>query len=274
MSNEVANVFSVPKVDDNVLAAIRAEVESLGELPLVTVKVPGGGGLTFEIPTEDPDNPDTVKEIKGVIVYYHQQNAYWSDTNSADKVPECASFDGVQGCNRYTGEVIQCSQCQFNKWGSGRDERGNKTRGKACKNTYRMFILLENQLFPWVIVVPPASMKVLEAYRGNLIIRPPYRPVNMVVTRVTLKKMTSNAGKVYGQLAFTKVADLDESAVSVVNGAAEFVRAYIEKQQNHSAEPSAESMETQEAAEMFEEAPPPVDEEYIPVPDDDEIPSC
>ena len=33
------------------------------------IKIPAGGGLAYEVPGDDPDSPDSVKEFKAVILY-------------------------------------------------------------------------------------------------------------------------------------------------------------------------------------------------------------
>ena len=35
------------------------------------IKIPAGGGLAYEVPGDDPDSPDSVKEFKAVILYHH-----------------------------------------------------------------------------------------------------------------------------------------------------------------------------------------------------------
>ena len=35
------------------------------------IKIPAAGSTVFEIPSEDPDNPDAVKEFSAVILYHH-----------------------------------------------------------------------------------------------------------------------------------------------------------------------------------------------------------
>lgn len=35
------------------------------------VKIPSGGGVMFEIPGENPEEPDTVKTFSAVILYQH-----------------------------------------------------------------------------------------------------------------------------------------------------------------------------------------------------------
>ena len=45
------------------------------------VKIPGGGSLQFEIPSDDPENPDYTKYIEGVILYNHDTCASVSYTH-------------------------------------------------------------------------------------------------------------------------------------------------------------------------------------------------
>ena len=37
---------------------IREELDGLGSIPFDVVKIPSGGGVAFEVPGDDPDNPD------------------------------------------------------------------------------------------------------------------------------------------------------------------------------------------------------------------------
>ena len=43
------------------------------------IKIPAGGGLAFEVPGDDPDSPDSVKEFKAVILYHHPINCYYEE---------------------------------------------------------------------------------------------------------------------------------------------------------------------------------------------------
>ena len=62
------------------------------------IKIPSGGGLAFELPGEDDDEPDLVKEIEGVIVFHHPVNAYWAEAYTGqNNPPDCASTDGRYG---------------------------------------------------------------------------------------------------------------------------------------------------------------------------------
>lgn len=135
MSNELVpkTGFALAPMDNSLLDMIREELDGLGSIPFDVVKIPSGGGVAFEVPGDDPDNPDVVKELTGVIVEHHPMNSYWADAYSgAGAAPDCASMDGKTGIVAATGECIDCSMCKFNQFGSDTDGRG-----KACRSEER-----------------------------------------------------------------------------------------------------------------------------------------
>ena len=70
------------------------------------IKIPAGGGISYEVPGDDPDSPDTVKEFTAVILHHHPVNSYFKDKFSgASNPPDCASIDGKVGVARDTGAV-------------------------------------------------------------------------------------------------------------------------------------------------------------------------
>lgn len=100
------------------------------------VKVPSGGALQFELPTDNPDNPVYVKYLEDVIVYRHNSNAYWPgghDDEERNIAPQCQSLDGKLGIGQPGG---LCAGCPYNQFGSGANGKG-----KRCKNT-RIVLLL------------------------------------------------------------------------------------------------------------------------------------
>jgi len=126
--------FELPVLSDDMGQALAEEMDGL-TLSFPRVKIPSGGGLAFEVPGDDPENPDTEKEIVGVIVDHHPVNAYWADKYAgANNPPDCASMDGKIGVDQ-DGNRQPCNSCQLNEWGTADDGRG-----KACKNTHRVYI--------------------------------------------------------------------------------------------------------------------------------------
>lgn len=59
------------------------------------VKIPAGGTLQFEMPSDDPDNPDYEKNLVGVILHNHATCAYWpaGSEYDDDTTPLCSSVD-------------------------------------------------------------------------------------------------------------------------------------------------------------------------------------
>ena len=98
------------------------------DLGFQRIKIPSGGQLQFEIPTDDPDNPDYSKTLEGVIVHSHNSNAYWPgghQDEAKNGPPQCQSMDGVQG---YGDPGLLCEACGNNQFGSS-------GKGKICSAT-------------------------------------------------------------------------------------------------------------------------------------------
>ena len=92
------------------------------------VKIPAGGTIQFELPSDDPENPDYAKTLVGIILHNHATCAYWPEGSEYDEntAPLCSSVDGKQGIGDPGGA---CEACALNRFGT--DSNG---KGKACKN--------------------------------------------------------------------------------------------------------------------------------------------
>lgn len=123
------------------------------QLNFQRVKIPTGGNLQFEIPSDDPEDPDYVKTIEGVILYNHAAGTYWPEGSEYDDdvAPLCSSSEGVLGVGNPGGA---CADCQLNAWGSG---EGGK--GKACKNMRMLYILRDGEFMPLQLTLPPTSIR-------------------------------------------------------------------------------------------------------------------
>ncbi len=84
------------------------------------VKIPAGGTLQFEMPSDDPDNPDYEKNLVGVILHNHATCAYWpaGSEYDDDTTPLCSSVDGKVGIGTPGGA---CAACVMNRFGSAPD---------------------------------------------------------------------------------------------------------------------------------------------------------
>ena len=84
------------------------------------IKIPAGGGISYEVPGDDPSSPDSVKEFKAVVLYHHPINSYYKEKFSGGNMPpDCSSMDGKIGIEGESGECKACSGCPLSKFGSG-----------------------------------------------------------------------------------------------------------------------------------------------------------
>jgi hypothetical protein len=95
-------------------------------------------------------------EIKAVVLFKQKTRGCWEEGN---KIPICSSFDGVTGTDT-NGNSRRCAECPQNAWGSGKE--GSK--GKACKEMRRMFLLTPDNALPIQISFPPTSISVIDNF--------------------------------------------------------------------------------------------------------------
>ena len=93
-----AENFSIVPMSGEIATMLTEELDGLGQVPFDAVKIPSGGGLAFEVPGDDPDNPETAQSLTGVIVHHHPVNVYWEhDFDGSGGLPDCSSPDGKRG---------------------------------------------------------------------------------------------------------------------------------------------------------------------------------
>lgn len=160
------------------------------------IKIPAGGGLAFEVPGEEPDSPDSVKEFKAVIIYHHPMNAYYKEKYAGGNTPpDCSSLDGKVGTKPDTGEICDCKTCPYAQFGSG------ENNGKACKQKRRIFLLREGEMLPLILSLPTGSLQEFSRYVMRLLQKGV--KTNQVVTKFTLKKAQNSGGISYSQAIFS-----------------------------------------------------------------------
>ena len=116
------------------------EMSDLGDggVEYRTIKMPSGKVKAFTVEGDNPDDPDQMKELIGVMVFTHNMNAYWEgDFGGENKVPTCSSWDARTGFNPSTGETRDCDRCPENTF---KDDGSGIVR-KACKNMRRIYLL-------------------------------------------------------------------------------------------------------------------------------------
>lgn len=173
--------------------------ESVSPDDLNRIKVPSGGGTLWTV--IDANGEETgAKELEGIIVHITRRRAYWSSSKLSKSPPDCSSIDCVNGRGSPGGD---CESCPFNQFGTAVDDKGNKGRGKACKERKLLFILRQGEVLPDVVSAPPGSLKLLRQYQLKLGV-----PYWSVVTRLTLEKKDSAGGEPFAQIKAVKVGQL------------------------------------------------------------------
>ncbi len=226
MANEIAVVkdYQVPAVEE-IGKVFQEEMQGLS-FTFDRVKIPSGGGLVFEVPGDDEENPDMVKEIVGVIVDHHPVNAYWEEKYSGqNNPPSCSSMDGVKGICLVTGEIRPCNSCPYNEFGTAEDGRG-----KACKNMHRVYVRRDGELFPLLLTLPPTSLKNFSNFLAKRVLGKGKKSYE-VVTKVTLKKATSGQGIAYSQAAFSVVGILPPEIAEQMQKYAEQIKPFTRNMQ-------------------------------------------
>jgi len=184
-------------------ASREALLEEFDGLPMSIerIKIPSAGGVAFEVPGENPDDPDMVKVLEAVIVDKYPVNSYFAKEYTGEKVPpDCSSTDGKLGYAPpesvvdWAGGSNHCATCHLNQFGS--DPKG----GKACANKYRLYLLFSGDMFPKLLTLPAGSLKAYGDY-ARRIVGKGYL-AHQVLTKITLKKERSNGGIEYSQAQF------------------------------------------------------------------------
>lgn len=180
------------------------------------IKIPSAGSTIFEVPGDDPNEPDTVKEFSAVILHHHPIHAFYKDKyTGGSNPPDCGSYDGISGDGSPGG---RCSSCPYNQFGSG--ENGSK----ACKNRRRIYVLREGEIFPLLLSLPTGSLKEFSKYIKRLLSKG--RKSNSVVTRFTLKKAVNSTGIAYSQAQFSIDRSLTSDEYLIISTLSEQVKQY------------------------------------------------
>lgn len=165
------------------------------------VKIPSGGMVQFELPSDDPDNPDYAKVLVGVILYNHSNNAYWPEGSEYDEntSPLCSSVDGKTGIGEPGG---LCATCVLNQYGTAPEGAG-----KACKNMRILYLLRSGDYMPLQVTLPPTSLRPFQEFiNQSFIFR--RRATCGSVIQIGLKKM-NNGSNDYSVATFRRLYDFE-----------------------------------------------------------------
>lgn len=178
--------------------------KTLDTFMLDRVKLPTGGGTTWEVPTIDGIEP--AMQIEGVIIDAPTRRVLWDakyGQGERGAPPICSSQDGIVGHGNPGGS---CADCEFNKFGTDFDDGP----GKRCKEFQQLFLLQADSLIPIVINATPGSLKGVGQYFVRLLRAGKMKEA--VTTVLTLEKATNKTGTEFAQIKCTKGVDLDPEA--------------------------------------------------------------
>lgn len=192
-----------------------------GNLRFDKVKIPSGGGLSFEIIDENGE-AKPVSELVGVVLDHYPVNAYWESKFSGESnPPNCSSMDAVTGTIMVDGKPAgtrACATCPNNQWGS--DPNGGK--GKACKNMIRIYLVQEGMAFPILLTLPPTSTGNWKDYMKRM--AGSMKSVYGIVTKVKLEKDKNENGITYSKAVFSKAGELRPEERRAIKAYAEQLR--------------------------------------------------
>ena len=214
--------FIIPKVSDSKpgSAELADDMDGL-QLSFQRAKIPGGGVLQFELPGEDPENPDYVQTLEGVILFNHSANSYWPAGSEYDDntPPQCQSVDGKVG---YGDPGGICEACDYNKFGS--DPNGG---GKACKNMRVLYLLRSGEMMPIQLSLPPTSIRPYTTFVNSAFLLRGRRVCSGLV-QIGLRKGASN-GFTYSVATFKKLRDFEGEELAQVCAYADSFRDQIKQ---------------------------------------------
>lgn len=186
--------------------AIKTEMDGLST-SFDNIKIPIGGVTLFEMPTENPEETESVKEFSAVILYHHPMRAFYKEAyTGGTNPPDCGSFDSLIGVGNPGGD---CESCLYNEFGTGING------AKACKERRRLYLLKEGDIFPMILSLPTGSLKSFSKYLMRCL--PRWGGSNLGITRFSLTKATSNGGIVYTKVQFQMERKLTEEEINLIS---------------------------------------------------------
>lgn len=228
--------FQLPALVDNTFTSedLADDMEGL-QMSFQRIKIPSGGNLVFEIPTDDPENPNYEKTIEGVLIFHHDSNAYWPEGSEYDDntAPLCSSVDGKHGIGEPGGS---CAVCALNQYGTAAEGRG-----KACKNMRSLYLLQSGECVPIQISLPPTSLKPFKNFINQAFLlrrRPSYGSV----IQIGLRK-ENTGGNDYSVATFRLLQNFEGEQLAQIRSYAESFKEQIKLTLQRRAEMFREQMD-------------------------------
>ena len=226
-----------PATSANIAEVIETNIgDSFSFQDLERIKFPTGGMTLWTIPTVDGEEHKDV--LAGIIVAQKSTRQYWKDAFSGGgAAPDCQSFDMVKGTGLYQG--VPCATCPLNQFGSAVNQKGEPGKGKACKEVKNVLIILEGQLLPVLVAVPPTSLKALKQYNVKMASRG--LPYYGAITEFRLRKTKNADGIDYAETIISMGSVLSAQQIESIKS---YVSGFSSALQNAAPAPSGPEFES------------------------------
>lgn len=137
-----------------------------------------------------------------------------------ERIPACASTDGGKvgrlhpeyGAQLEIPDGQLCATCKWNRFGTGRDENGQPSKGKFCKERRNILALTPDFSEPVILSISPSSLNEWDGYVSGLTQMRPQSYFVAHQTRVSVVVVKEN-GKEYGLAKFESLGKLPETEV-------------------------------------------------------------
>lgn len=159
----------------------------------------------------DPVEPASAVEV--VILNIQRAKTYYEDSyeEGSEAKPTCFSNDGIKP--EASVEDKQCDTCELcphNAWGSGTNDKGEATKGKACADVQRVAVASPANLDDaFLLRVPPASLKNLAETAKQLSGR--NIPLNGVVMRITFDTNAASPTLIFRPVGYLDGAGFEKA---------------------------------------------------------------
>lgn len=182
------------------------------ELPLTHITVPAAGGRYFVFSDDNGDMPP-VSAFECVILSAQYVKEYWAKGygEGGDKAPLCKSINGESGWDLDGLEHV-CKTCSRNRMGS-RDGG----RGKACRDSVRLLVMLEGEGMPAEVKVPTMSKSNYTKYVAGVLVPMGLQPWQ-ATTKLSLMKATNANGVDYSQIMFNCTGKVNDNEIKALMG--------------------------------------------------------
>lgn len=159
----------------------------------------------------DPDEPASYIDM--VVLNLQKSKTFYLEgyTEGSEEKPDCTSNDGIHPDP--AAKIPQCSSCALcphNAWGSGVNDKGEATKGKACSDVLRVAVASPANLDDvFMLRVPPASLKNFAEVSKWLSSK--RVPVNGAVIRISFDTDKT------GVMSFQAIGGLDAATFAKAN---------------------------------------------------------